>query len=167
MSSESNELEVSLFPEIAHPKKRAFLAAFIQTASVTVSAKLAEIDRRSHYVWKRDDEVYLKAFESARLMAAETLEAEAIRRAHDGVDEPQFYKGEICGHVRRYSDVLLIFLLKGAMPDKYKERQSIELGRPSLAELLATDPAPREIRTIEVKAIEAGTADPVSEGDTK
>ena len=54
--------------------------------------------------------------------AADVLEREAWRRASEGVKQPVFYQGEVCGHVRKYSDVLLIFLLKGARPDKYREQ---------------------------------------------
>jgi hypothetical protein len=50
-----------------------------------------------------------------------TLESEARRRAVDGVDEPVFHKGRICGTVRKYSDALLMFLLRGNAPEKYKE----------------------------------------------
>ena len=69
------------------------------------------------------------AFEDAMEEAADLLESEARRRAHDGVEEPVFGSlggnqgsGEV-GRIRKYSDTLLIFLLKGARPDKYRERQ--------------------------------------------
>ena len=54
--------------------------------------------------------------------AADVLEREAWRRASEGVKQPVFYQGEVCGHVQKYSDVLLIFLLKGARPDRYREQ---------------------------------------------
>lgn len=39
--------------------------------------------------------------------------------------------------VRKYSDTLTIFLLKGAMPEKYRERQDLNLsGKISLADLV-------------------------------
>ena len=51
------------------------------------------------------------------------LEREARRRAVEGVEEPVgFYKGEPSAYVRKYSDTLLIFLMKGARPDKYRDR---------------------------------------------
>ena len=43
----------------------------------------------------------------------DALEAEARRRAVEGVRKPVFYQGVICGWVGEYSDTLLIFLLKG------------------------------------------------------
>jgi hypothetical protein len=59
----------------------------------------------------------------AKEMAADRLEEEAWRRAVDGVEEPVgFYRGEPGAYVRRYSDTLLIFLLKGLRPEKYRER---------------------------------------------
>ena len=108
-------------------KQRAFLAAFAATGNITQAAKAAKQDRCQHYDWSKKSEVYTAAFAAAKEEAAETLEAEARRRAVDGVEEPVFYKGGQCGAVRRYSDVLLIFLLKGVLPEKYRERQQVEV----------------------------------------
>ena len=74
--------------------------------------------------------------------AADLLEEEARRRAHDGVDEPVWFQGVQCGTVRKYSDTLLIFLLKGAKPDKYRERSSVVVEDPvkALAKLLGVQP---------------------------
>ena len=33
-----------------------------------------------------------------------------------------YYQGEVCGTVRKYSDTLLIFLLKGQMKERYGDR---------------------------------------------
>lgn len=109
------------------PKKAAFLTAYVQTATISHAAKAAGIDRTTHYRWLENDAEYAKAFDAAHSDAVERLEAEAVRRAADGVDEPVFYKGEPVGYVRKYSDTLLIFLLKAANPEKYRERISAEL----------------------------------------
>jgi hypothetical protein len=45
-----------------------------------------------------------------------------LRRARDGIEEPRFYEGAVCGHVRKYSDALLIFLLKARRPEKYSDK---------------------------------------------
>ena len=58
--------------------------------------------------------------------ARELLEAEARRRAAVGVDEPVFYKGEVVGQIRKYSDNLLMFLLKAHWPEKFRENVSID-----------------------------------------
>ena len=37
-----------------------------------------------------------------------------------------FYRGEVCGQVKRYSDMLLIKLLTAYRPEKFKERSAVE-----------------------------------------
>lgn len=54
--------------------------------------------------------------------AAEVLEQEAWRRAVTGTLKPVYQGGEQVGTVREYSNTLMIFLLKGANPEKYRER---------------------------------------------
>ena len=103
-------------------RKAAFLKAFPEIGTLTGTAKAVGFAMRSHYKWMESDPDYAEAFQEAKIAAAERLELEATRRAVDGVDEPVWYKGENVGHQKKYSDTLLIFLLKGAMPEKYKER---------------------------------------------
>ena len=55
------------------------------------------------------------------------LEDEAHRRAFDGTEEPVFHQGQECGSVRKYSDTLAIFLLKAHAPEKYRERQDVNV----------------------------------------
>jgi hypothetical protein len=118
----------SPFSEIQHPKKRAFLRALVETGgNVTRACELVGIDRSTPYSrqWKEDAE-FQAVLESARYMAAEALESEAIRRAFEGVDKPTgWYKGKPSGVVTDYSDTLLIFLLKGAKPEKYADRMEL------------------------------------------
>lgn len=108
-----------------HPKKAAFLAAFAETGNVTAAAKAADINRTLHYQWLETDTDYAKRFEEAREQAVERMEREALRRAIEGWEEPVFHKGEVCGTVRKFSDTLLIFLLKGNAPQKYRERHEV------------------------------------------
>lgn len=115
-----------MFTEIQHPKKRAFLSAYAHLGAITRAARAAKIDRGSHLNWKREDPLYAQAFERAEEMAVESLEDAAVQRARYGMDRPVFHKGKVCGYVREYSDTLLIFLLKGAKPLKYRERLNIE-----------------------------------------
>lgn len=107
-------------------KKAAFLSALADCGNVADAARQAGIARNALYLWKRDDSEFAAEWEAALIAGGETLEEEAVRRARDGWDEPVWYKGEQVGTVRRYSDTLLIFLLKGLMPEKYGERQKIE-----------------------------------------
>lgn len=106
----------------SQPKKEAFLAAYAQLGNVSAAAIAAKCSRRDHYRWLKDDTGYKARFDDAHKEACENLEAEARRRAVEGVEEPVFHKGQVCGTIRKYSDTLLIFLLKGAVPEKYRER---------------------------------------------
>ena len=125
---------MSPFSEIQHPKKRAYLAAYAATGGKGLAAKLAGIDRSAIYQpgW-RDDPQFQEALERARLMAIDVLEDEATRRAVEGWEEPVgWYKGEAGGYVRRYSDNLLMFKLKGELPQKYAERVELRGGLATL-----------------------------------
>lgn len=117
-------------PTPAHPKKAAMIAALSLTGVVTKAADAAGVSRRSHQNWVRDDPEYAAAVAEAMENAADLMEVEARRRAVDGVDEPVFYKGDQCGAVRKYSDTLLIFMLKAARPEKYRERVTHRLEDP-------------------------------------
>ncbi len=99
----------------------AFLNEFAQSGHVGNSAAKVPVDRTTVYLWREDPE-FEKLFELARKRAVTVLEDEAHRRAFSGVDEPVFYKGSKCGVVRKYSDTLLIVLLKANAPEKYRER---------------------------------------------
>lgn len=117
--SEYNE---SLFEEIADIHKRAFLAAYAHTGRVTRAAKSAQVNWRNHYYWMKSDPDYVEAFAEAKTMAGDFLEDEAIRRAVEGIQKPVFHQGVHVDNVTEYSDTLLIFTLKGAKPEKYRER---------------------------------------------
>ena len=145
------------FDKIRHPKKRAFLAAMGNTASVLRAADIAGIDRSSHYIWLKKNPDYAAAFEIAKMRGVDVLEAEAVRRAHEGVTKPIFHGGKraidvvqnpdgsikpeetgkpigIPAAEREYSDTLLIFLLKGRNPavfgDRLKQEHSGSEGQP-------------------------------------
>ncbi len=110
---------------IRHPKKRAFLAAYCTTGNVSEAARLAGINRLSHYDWLHSDERYAAVFEQAVEISGDYLEAVARDRATKGWLEPVYYHGTVVGHVRKYSDTLLIFLLKGVRPEKFRDNATI------------------------------------------
>ena len=110
-----------------HPKRDAFLAAYEEVGTVTHAAELAGVSRNAHYMWMQDDPEYTEKFREAEKQACDRLEQEVRRRAVEGVLEPVFYQGQECGTVRKYSDTLLIFATKGALPQKYRENVSMEL----------------------------------------
>lgn len=117
-----------------------FFAALALGLAVTDSAKAAGYSRSAVYVWRNADETFQAQWEASYEAGTDALEDEARRRAVDGTVEPLFYKGEqvteeaigadgkpyrVASGVRKYSDLLLIFLLKARRPDKYRERSEI------------------------------------------
>lgn len=118
----------AMVASIRTPEKEiAFLAALAATCNVTKACKAAGAGRMTVYEWRKGDEEFASRWEEAMRIGAEALEDEAKRRAFDGVDEPVFYLGVATGTVRKYSDTLAIFLLKGALPEKYRENARMEL----------------------------------------
>ena len=112
-------------------KKEAQFLESLQSTGGNVSAACEAIalSRRRVYEWREADPVFAAKWDEAVEFGTDALEEEARRRAYTGVDEPVFYQGEECGAVRKYSDTLLIFLLKGRRPDKYRERVTIDVNK--------------------------------------
>ncbi len=100
-----------------------FCEGYSIKGTITGAARYAGVDASYHYKWLEIDADYPAEFKLAHLRASEALVEEGRRRALEGVEEPTgWYRGEPGGFVRRYSDSLLQFLIKGAFPEIYKER---------------------------------------------
>lgn len=108
----------SVDPAIA---KERFLELYMQTAHFHRTCQILGLVPRTVYHWKVNDPEFAENFEIARGLAITVLEDEAMQRAVYGREEPVFQGGKLVGYVRRYSDTLLVTLLKGAAPDKYRE----------------------------------------------
>jgi len=111
---------------IMTPKKAKFLKALCEFGNVTLAAKTAGLHRQNLYKLRSEDPDFAQAWAEAAEIGVAALEDEARRRAFEGWDEPVWHQGQQCGVVRKYSDTLLIFLLKGGMPEKYRENQRID-----------------------------------------
>lgn len=115
-----------LMPGITEPKKIAYLCYLCVLGNRSRAALAAGVNRITAWTWCREDENFNAAYNNCMKVAAELHEDEMFRRASEGVLEPVFQGGQLVGSVRKFSDVLLIFSLKGAMPDKYADRQKVE-----------------------------------------
>ena len=129
--------------EIADWQTRSKLVKFIKSLEVLgrvdLSCKKAKAGRGWVYEWRAKDPEFADEWEVAKRVGKEMLKDEAFRRAYDGVNEPKFHQGEICGHVRKYSDTLLMFLIKQSDPS-YREHFQIDHGnvgsRPFIFQML-------------------------------
>ena len=108
-------------------KKKAFLSAIALTGNITQAAKAAKVARQTHYDWIQSDPEYLTKFYAAMDEAIELLEAEARRRAYEGCHKPIYQGGVKVGEQIEYSDTLMIFLLKGARPEKYRDNIKMDV----------------------------------------
>jgi hypothetical protein len=120
---------------------KAFLAALRRNGVITTACEAAGVGRTTVYDKRNADPVFAAAWDEALIEAADRIEAEVIRRAVDGYDAPVWYKGELVGVNREFSDQLAQFVLKGHKPEKYKERIQIDIPEinkalPILQELL-------------------------------
>lgn len=114
-----------LYRFVKNKAQNKFLNYFCNTGTLSGAARAAGVTRQTHYYWMHDPE-YAMAFEEARTMMCSLLEDEAYRRGVEGIDTPVFYKGEMVGTIKKYSDTMLTLLMKGNMPDKYKDRVETE-----------------------------------------
>jgi hypothetical protein len=100
------------------PKKRArelkwpakFLSVLASSCNVSRAARLAKVGRQTAYDRRTSNAEFAKAWDHAIETGVDALEYEARRRAMDG------YRDN-----KRYSDLLMIFLLKAHRPEKYRD----------------------------------------------
>lgn len=105
----------------------AFLTALASAGNVSKAAAHAGVSRQAAYLRRAEDRAFAARWDDAVEQSTDTLEAEAVRRARDGTDRPVYQSGELVGHVREYSDTLLIFLLKARRPQKYRDNARVEI----------------------------------------
>lgn len=106
-----------------------FLKALALSGNVTRAAREAGVKRRAMLALQTADPAFAARMREACEEAIDLLEAEARRRALDGVEEPIIRGGAFLRHddgsiavIRRYSDRLLELLLKAHRPDIFAAR---------------------------------------------
>ena len=90
------------------PARELFLEALADGVSVTLSCEIARWDRSNAYKLRNADAEFARAWDAALEAGTDKLEDVARTRAMNS------------------SDVLMIFLLKGRRPEKYRERHQLD-----------------------------------------
>ena len=110
-------------------KRRKFIRTLAATANVTRSAAAVGVSRRHVYDVRAADPEFKRQWDDAINSGIDDLEGEAFRRARDGVPEPLVSMGKVVRDddgkpmmIRKYSDTLMVTLLKAHRPDKYREK---------------------------------------------
>ena len=100
-------------PTWEHPARRLFLWVKRMAESAARTRKKRQFLKALAETGNVSDE--------ALDIAVDLLEGEARSRAVEGVEQPRFHQGRICGTVRKYSDSLLMFLLRAHRPETFRE----------------------------------------------
>lgn len=113
-----------------------FLAAFEEHVSVSEACRVADVARSNVYAERERDEAFAAAWSEIEERTTERMEREALRRGVDGWIERQEFAVNEDGEqvptltVRKFSDTLLIFMLKARRPDTYRENVKHEHSGP-------------------------------------
>lgn len=98
-----------------------FLELFEECLMVSMACKKLKIPRRTVYNWINSDELFKSQYEASQKMAIDLMEEEARRRAFHGVKEPVYQGGKKVGYVQKFSDTLLIFMLKNLKKETFAD----------------------------------------------
>jgi hypothetical protein len=125
--------------------EKAFLSKLCKEGNVSAACRAAKIDRGTAYHRKNNNEAFAVRWQEALDEAADLLEAEAWRRAFKGVEEPVFQQKEQVGTIRKYSDTLMVLLLKAHKPERFRERTDVtSAGGPITLNVVYEDKKPSE-----------------------
>jgi hypothetical protein len=119
-----------------------FLKALAETGNVGASARLAGIGRTAVFRHRHNDPIFAEAWDDAIDEAADLLEAEAWRRAVKGTEKPVYQGGVLVGHIQEYDTTLLIFLLKGIRPEKYRDLNANQIADAITRRMGNSEPSP-------------------------
>lgn len=120
--------------EFTTKKKSKFIDIFSDCGNVSRSCEILGVSRRSAYNHKDRDPKFAEMWDDAQSRYVEKLEAEADRRATEGLLKKKFLtNGEPVIDPetgkqyleREYSDTLLIFRLKALAPKRYRENLDV------------------------------------------
>lgn len=104
----------------------AFLEVYRELGNITLSARMVGLSRRSIYDWNGDD--WKTRFDDAREEAYDLLHGVARDRAVNGVIESETWEnGALKSRRRRFSDMLLVILLKATGRSEYTEKAHITI----------------------------------------
>jgi hypothetical protein len=107
--------------------KARFLKEIAASGSTSAGCKVAHVDRTTVYRWRVEDPDFQVEEDRARETLIDSMEAEAFRRGVKGVQRPVYQAGALAGYVTEYSDLLLQLLLRANRPDKYREKNDIQV----------------------------------------
>ena len=106
---------------------KAFLTQLSINGNVSAACDAANISRDLVYDKRKSDPAFAAQWDTALEIACDSLEAEAWRRAVNGVNSAIYSQGKYVADEVKYSDALMQTLLKAHKPDKYADKLIIKL----------------------------------------
>lgn len=94
---------------------------------VGLACREAKINPDTAYHHRKIDKIFRKQWKRAKREVINNLEKAALERATRGVRKPVYQQGALVGHVREYSDSLVIPLLR-AHKKKYRKTDKEDSG---------------------------------------
>ena len=91
------------------PRQQAVLSILEETGVITHAAQTAGVCRKTVHDYMEADREFYEKTREALDTADGMLQAELMRRALQGVQQPVYYKREVVGEITRKSDAVLMF----------------------------------------------------------
>jgi len=134
----------ALRTDITREARERFLQILSESGNVSRACGLSGLSRSRIYEWRDRDPDFAAEWTAALQLGACALEDEAMKRAMDG------------------SDYLLVFMLRALMPDKYRERRTVDV-KSNITLDLKRLPREELVRRLEALRLEqsAATAPPL------
>ena len=107
-----------------------FLSVLAQTCNVSLACRKVGISRRTVYYARQNHAEFAEQWDEAVAEGKDILLAEAHRRIMNGTKEVTYDEhGKVVRTVHKYSDTMLIFMLKGYFPELFKNAYAEEESR--------------------------------------
>ena len=108
-------------------ERNTFLLLLERDGNVSAAAAFAGVSVSAVYAAKHTDPAFEREWNEAMESCVDNAEAELLRRAMKGVEEPVFYQGAVVGTINRRSDSNLQFFLKGRRRHIYGDKTQVDL----------------------------------------
>lgn len=137
----------------------AFIASLRDQGVVRAACEAAEIVRSTAYRRRDESLAFAAQWDEALQDFADTLEAEAIRRARDGTIKGIYHQGVLMNTELQYSDTLMTQMLKAKRPDEYGDKLIIKLDPEHVALLKKAGLSPSDAWEMLIQEIANANAD--------
>lgn len=102
-----------------------FLRWLSACPNVTRACRAAHISTKTAYKHRRRYPTFAARWDEALQSGIAAAEDEAWRRAVHGTVDPVYFKGQVCGHMRNFDNVLLMKMLSAHKPSVYREKLDV------------------------------------------